>query len=68
MAAQQKGTELNPEDESENAALEKEEYVQYLADLAEEEIDEKHPLSYNGMNLCELAAENTLSKRLCRLF
>ena len=63
LAAQPKGLPIS-EDEDEDEALEKEEYVEHLVEVAEQEIGLKHPLVYGDFNFCELSAKGRLAKVL----
>lgn len=63
LASQQKGLPEEGEDE----ALEKDDYMEQLVGVAEQEIGLKHPLVYDDFNFCDLSAEGRLAKVLGQL-
>ena len=63
LALQQKGLPVS-EDEGEDKALEKEDYMEQLVGVAEQEIALRHPLVYDDFNFCDLAAKGRLAKVL----
>lgn len=54
MKYRQKGLPVS-EEEGEDEALEKEDYMEQLVGVAEQEIGLKHPLVYDDFNLCDLS-------------
>ena len=63
LASQQKGLPVS-EEEGEDEALEKEDYMEQLVGVAEQEIGLKHPLVYDDFNFCDLSAGGRLAKVL----
>ena len=63
LASQQKGLPVS-EEEGEDEALEKEDYMEQLVGVAEQEIGLKHPLVYDDFNFCDLSARGRLAKVL----
>ena len=63
LASQQKGLPVS-EEEGEDEALEKEDYMEQLVGVAEQEISLRHPLVYDDFNFCDLSAKDSLTKVL----
>ena len=63
LASQQKGHPVCKE-EGEDEALEKEDSMEQLVGVAEQEIGLKHPLVYDEFNFCDLSAGGRLAKVL----
>ena len=64
LAAQQKGLQVSEVNEGEDEALEKEQYLEHLIEVIEQEMIAKHPLVFNDINLCEHSTEGRLAKTL----
>ena len=63
LALQQKGLPVS-KDEGEDEALQKEDYMEQLVGVAEQEIALRHPLVYDDFNFCDLSAKGRLAKVL----
>ena len=63
LASQQKGLPVSKE-EGEDNVLEKEDYMEQLVEVAEQEIGLRHPLVYDDFNFCDLSAQGGLDKVL----
>ena len=63
LALQQKGLPVS-KDEGEDEVLEKEDYMEQLVGVAEQEIALRHPLVYDDFNFCDLSAKGRLAKVL----
>ena len=63
LALQQKGRPVS-EEEGEDKALEKEDYMEQLVRVAEQEIGLRHPLVYDDFNFCDLCTKGRLAKVL----
>lgn len=68
LAALQRGQEVSEEDtSSEDVAIAREEFLQDLIHEAQKQIDLRHPLVCNSINLCELFVANKLDQTLKKL-
>ena len=68
LAALQRGQEISEEDTSnEDVAIAREEFLQDLIQETQKQIDLRHPLVCDGINLCELFATNKLDQTLKKL-
>ena len=63
LASQQKGL-LVSEEEGEDEELEKDDYMEQLVGVPEQEIGLGHPLVYDDFNFCDLSAKGSLAKVL----
>ena len=63
LASQQKGLSVS-EEEGEDEALEKEDYMEQLVGVVAQEIGLRHPLVYDDFNFCDLSAKGRLAKVL----
>ena len=63
LASQQKGLPVSKEG-GEDEALEKEDYMEQLVRVAEQEIALRHPLVYDDFCFCDLSAKGRLDKVL----
>jgi len=52
------------EEEGEDEELEKDDYMEQLVEVAEQEIGLRHPLVYDDFNFCDLSAKGSLAKVL----
>ena len=59
----QKGRPISKE-EGEDNALGKEDYMEQLVGVAEQEVGLRHPLVYNDFNFCDISAKGRLAKVL----
>jgi len=58
LASQQKGL-LVSEEEGEDEKLEKDDYMEQLVGVAEQEIGLRHPLVYDDFNFCDLFSQGS---------
>ena len=63
LASQQKGLPVS-EDEGEDEALDKEDYMEQLVEGADQEIALRHLLVYDDFKFCDLSAKGWLAKVL----
>ena len=63
LPLQQKGLPVS-EEEGEDEALEKEDYMEQLVGVAEQEIGLRYPLVYDDFNFCDLSIKGKLAKVL----
>ena len=63
LASQKKGLSVSKE-EGEDNVLGKEDYMEQLAEVAEQDIGPRHPLGYDDFNVCDLSAKGRLDKVL----
>ena len=61
LASQKKGLSVSKEEGKDNV-LGKEDYMEQLVEVAEQEIGLRHPLVYDDFNFCDLSAKVGLDK------
>ena len=68
LAALQRGQEISEEDTSnEDGAIAREEFLQDLIQKTQKQVDLRHPLVCDSINLCELFVANKLDQTLKKL-
>ena len=63
LASQQKGLPVSKGEGGDNV-LGKQDYMEQLVEVAEQEIGLRHPLVYDDFNFCDLSAKGELDKVL----